>query len=116
VHARLGGLHGIVLVVNGRRRTGEIVDLVDLDIERERHVVTHQLEPLGADEMSDVALGAGEEVVDADDIRAPLQQSLAQMRAEEAGPAGHQNALFQMHWGLRLFSGASCEHWRFSRL
>jgi hypothetical protein len=33
-----------VLVVDRRGRTGEIVDLVDLDIERERHVVAHQLE------------------------------------------------------------------------
>ena len=49
VHARLGGLHGVVLVVHGRRRAGEIVDLVDLDIERKRHVVTHQLEMLAAD-------------------------------------------------------------------
>src|SRR4029077_18474020 len=44
VHAGLGRLHRIVLVVNRRGRTSEVVDLVDLDIERERHVVAHQLE------------------------------------------------------------------------
>ena len=97
VHARLGGLHGIMLVVNGRCRAGEIVDLVDLDIERESNVVTYQLEPLSADEMGDVALGAGEEIIDADDVRAPLQQALAQMRAEEAGAAGHENTFFKVH-------------------
>ena len=48
-------------------------------------------------QMRDVALGAGEEIVDADEIGAALQQALAQMRAEKAGPAGHQNALFEMH-------------------
>jgi hypothetical protein len=32
-----------VLVVNGRSRTGQVVDLVHLHIEREGHVVAHQL-------------------------------------------------------------------------
>ena len=44
VHAGLGRLHRIVLVVDRRGGAGEIVDLVDLDIERECHVVAHQLE------------------------------------------------------------------------
>ena len=48
VHAGLGRLHRIALVVNRRRRTGEIVDLVDLDIERKGHVVADQLEALVA--------------------------------------------------------------------
>jgi hypothetical protein len=43
VHAGLRGLHGVVLLVHGRRRTGEIVDLADLDVERKRPVVAHQL-------------------------------------------------------------------------
>ena len=59
--------------------------------------MAHQLEALGADEMRDVALGAGEEIVDADDVVAALQQALAQMRAEEPGPAGHEYPLFEMH-------------------
>jgi hypothetical protein len=86
-----------VLVVHGGRRAGEIVDLVDLHIERKRHVVTHQLEAFDAEQMRDVAFGAGEEVVDTDKVGAALQQALAQMRPEEAGPTGHQNALFEMH-------------------
>jgi hypothetical protein len=40
-----------------RRRTSDIVDLVDLDVERERHVVAHQLEVLVADVVRIVALG-----------------------------------------------------------
>ena len=31
MHAGLGGLHGIVLVVDRRRWAGEVIDLVDLD-------------------------------------------------------------------------------------
>jgi hypothetical protein len=44
MHASFGRLHGIVLAVDRRGRAGKVVDLVDLDIERERHVVAHQLE------------------------------------------------------------------------
>ena len=35
MHAGLGRLHRIVLIVDGRGGAGEIVDLVDLDVERE---------------------------------------------------------------------------------
>ena len=42
--AGLGRLHRIELIVNRRSRTGEVVDFVDLDKERERHIVPHQLE------------------------------------------------------------------------
>ena len=56
-----------------------------------------QLEALVIEQVLDVAAGAGEEIVDADDIGALGQQALAQMRAEEAGAAGDQNALFEMH-------------------
>jgi hypothetical protein len=47
--------------------------------------------------MGDVALGAGEEIVDADEVGASLQQALAQMRTEKSGSAGHENAFFEMH-------------------
>ena len=36
--------------------------------------------------------GAGEEVVDAEDVGALRQQALAQMGAEKAGAAGDQNS------------------------
>ena len=42
-------------------------------------------------------MGAGEEIIDADDVGALVQQALAEVRAQEAGAAGHQNALFEMH-------------------
>jgi hypothetical protein len=69
--------------------------------------MTDQLEALVAEQMLDVAAGAAEEVVDADDVGALGQEPLAQMRAEEAGAAGDQDALFQMHSG---FPGESSRH------
>ena len=55
VHAGLGRLHRVVLVVDRRGRAGEVVDLVDLDIEREGHVVAHQLEARMCQQVRDVA-------------------------------------------------------------
>jgi hypothetical protein len=42
--------------------------------------------------MGDVGLAAGEIIVHRKDVVTVRQQPLAQMRAEEAGPAGHQDA------------------------
>ena len=44
IHARFGRLHRIVLVVNRRGGAREIVDFIDLDIERESYVVAQNFE------------------------------------------------------------------------
>jgi hypothetical protein len=68
-----------------------------------------QLEMLVVEQMLDVAARAAEEVVDADDVGAALQQPVAQMRAEEPCTASHQDALLKMHRG-------AVPGWRVSRL
>ncbi len=50
-----------------------------------------QFEPRMPDQMNDVRLAAGEEVVDAEDVVTFRYQSVAQMRTEEAGAAGDKN-------------------------
>jgi hypothetical protein len=92
VHAGLGGLHRVVLVVDRRSRAGEVVDFVDLDIERKRHIVAQQLETRVAEQMADVLLAAREEVVDADDIVPVGQEAITQVRAEKTGAAGDQHS------------------------
>src|SRR5690606_14908255 len=91
VHADLGRLHGVVLVVNRRRRASQVVDLVDLDVERKGHVVAHDLEVGVAEQMRDVALRAGIEVVHANDFVAVREQPVAQVGTDESGPSGNQN-------------------------
>ena len=90
-HAGLGGLDGIELIMDRRGRAGEIVDLVDLDIERKRDVVAHQLERLMVEQMGDVAPRAGEKIVDAEHVVSGMQKPFAQMRAEKARAAGDEN-------------------------
>jgi len=92
-HARLGRLDRIELVMHGAGGTGEIVDLVDLDIEREADVVAHEFEARVVVQMVDIALVAGEEVIDAEDFIAPFEKPVDQVRAKEAGASCHEDAL-----------------------
>ena len=49
------------------------------------------------EQIDDVVLGAGEEVIDADDVITFVQQTAAQVRAEEAGSTGDEDAFSVMH-------------------
>jgi hypothetical protein len=51
--------------MNRRSRAGEIVDFIDLNKERKRHVVPHQLKSGMSEKMLDVALLAGKKIVHA---------------------------------------------------
>ena len=99
VHRGLQRLDRVVLVVDRRGRTGEVVDLVDLDIEREADVVAQELEARIGVQMVDVALGRRKQIVGADDLMALLEQPVDQMRAEEAGSARHKDALAAVGYG-----------------
>ena len=77
--AGLGGLDRVELVVDRGGRTGQIVDLVHFDIERESHVVTHHLKSGIADQVRDVAPAAGEIVVHAKHVVTLFDEPLAQM-------------------------------------
>ena len=91
MHRRFGGLYGIELIVHGRGRTGQIKNLVDLDIERKGDVVTHQLEQRPAHQMRDVLFTASKKVVQAQHVFALSEQFFAKMRSEKTCAAGDQN-------------------------
>ena len=80
-------------MVDRRGGAGEIIDVVDFHVEGERHVVTQGFEPGFVQEMFDVSAPPGEVVVDAEHLVAQRQQTVAQMRANEASAAGDQNSL-----------------------
>ena len=60
--------YGIILVVNRRSRAGQIVNLIDLDVEREGHVMADDLEPGVADETINIDFRTRVVVVDAQDV------------------------------------------------
>src|SRR6266850_8143964 len=91
------GLHRIALIVNWRSRARQVVDLVDLDIERKRHVVPHQFEAFMTQEMLDVVASAGIKIVYAKNLVVARKQRLTKKGADETGAARDQNSLMQMH-------------------
>jgi hypothetical protein len=62
-------------------------------MQRERDVVTDELEPRIVVQMVDVPVGAREQLVDAQHLVALLEQAIAQVRAVEAGAAGDEDPL-----------------------
>jgi hypothetical protein len=63
--------------MNGGGGTGEVVDLVDLDIKWKAHIVAQELESPMVQESVYILAGAGVEIVDAQDLVALLLQALA---------------------------------------
>ena len=54
VHAGLGRLHRIVLVVDGGGGAGQVVDLVGLKVERKRHVMPDDFKTMMIEHALDV--------------------------------------------------------------
>lgn len=75
-----------------RSWAGEIVDLIDLDLEGIDYVVAHQFEMRIAEKMRDICLPARKEVIHADDVVTALDQAITKMAAKKSGTAGNKNA------------------------
>jgi hypothetical protein len=69
----------VVLVVDRRAGTGEVVDLLHLEQEGLADVVAHQLEPPRVGQVADVLPPSREEVVETDDMVALPDRTLAQL-------------------------------------
>jgi hypothetical protein len=85
-------LNRVELVVYGRGGARQVVDLVDLDVERKSNVVPQDLEARVSQQVCYVVAIAGVEIVHAQDIITFAEQPLAKMRAEESCSSGHQDA------------------------
>ena len=59
--------------------------------------MTNEFEAFVVQQMLDIASGAGEKIVEANDLRPFGQQAFAKVRAQKTGAAGHQNPLLEMH-------------------
>ncbi len=97
VHAGLCGLYRIALVMDRRGGTSEIENFVHFYIKRKSDIVAHQLEVLCAHQSGNIVLCAGIIIVETNHIMAVSDQPLADMRANKAGPAGHQDAFCRRH-------------------
>jgi hypothetical protein len=89
MHRRFGGLDRIVLIMNRGCGTGEVVDFIDLDIQRKGHIVAHEFEARVCKKMLDVVLGSCEQVIDAKDFMSIRQQPVNQMGTEKTSSPGY---------------------------
>ncbi len=55
--------------------------------------MSHQLEQVVVEQISDILFRAGEEIINTQNFMALLHQPLAQVRAYEAGTSGYEDAI-----------------------
>jgi hypothetical protein len=91
MNVHLGRLNGVVLIVNRRRRTRQVVDLIDLHIKREGNVVANEFKKRIPYQRSDISLGPRVEIVDTEDIVSILEEPFAEMGTQEPGPSCHEH-------------------------
>jgi hypothetical protein len=75
--------------VDRRRRTSQVVDLIDLHIKRKGNVVANEFKIRIPYQRSDISFGPRIEIVDTEDIVSILEETLAEMGAQEPGSSCH---------------------------
>jgi hypothetical protein len=79
--------------MNGGCRAGQVVDLIDFEVDGVGDVVTDAFEMVVPEKMADVVLAAREKIVEAQDVLSFGEKPLAEVRSEETGAAGDENPL-----------------------
>ena len=92
MHNGLGGLDGIMLVVNGRRGACQIQDLVNLNIKRISDIVPYQLKHGVDQQMIYVRPATGRNIIYTNHLVPVGQQALTQVSAKKARPTRHKYA------------------------
>jgi hypothetical protein len=72
----LGGLHRIVLVMDRRRRTGQIVNFIHFNIYRKRNIVPGKFKIGITKELNNVLFASGVEIIYAQDVATFFEKSL----------------------------------------
>ena len=73
VHTGLGGLYRVKLIMDGRRRAGQVVNLVHLHIEGIGNIMTHEFEVVIVEQRQDIVSCPSEEIVYTEDIMTFVQ-------------------------------------------
>jgi hypothetical protein len=89
MNVHLGGLNGVVLIVDWRSRTSQVVDLIDLHIKREGDVVANKFKIRIPHQMDDISLGPRIEIIDTEDIVSIPEETLAEMGTQKPSPSCH---------------------------
>ena len=84
----LDRLDRIVLIMDRRGGTCEIIDFIGLDIDALADIVLDQLKRRIFQEGKGIRAASGEEIIATDDRMPFLKEPLAEMRAKKTGTAG----------------------------
>jgi hypothetical protein len=87
----LGRLDRIVLVMDRRGGTGEIINFIHLDVQGKGDVVAEEFKIGILLEVDDIVLDPCIKIVHAKDIIALFYEMLAEMGTEKTGPPGDQD-------------------------
>ena len=96
-HRCFDGFDRVVLVVARCGGAGEIVNFVDFQKDGHRHVVSDQLEIGPVQQVGYIGFLAREEVVEADNVMALVDQPVAEMGADKPGTTAYKNSFNQAH-------------------
>lgn len=89
-----GGLHrldGIILVVRGRSWAGKVIDAINLKLEWVDDIVANEFKAGIPQEVLDIGLATGKEIIEANDFIPLLDEAVTKMGAEKSGSAGDKN-------------------------
>ena len=75
-----------MLIMDGTGRAGEIVDLVNLDIERKRYLVAEGLEIRIIQQTQDVLTRSGEEVIDRENFMSSVKSRSHRCESRKPAP------------------------------
>ena len=85
----LGGLDGVVLIMDRGGRTSEVVDFIHLGPIGLTDVVAYDFEIGLPQKMPHILFAAGVKIVQANHLIVFIDQALAQMRADKTGATGY---------------------------
>jgi hypothetical protein len=91
--ACLRRLNGIVLVMDGRSRAGQIPYFIDFHIKWEANVVPYKFESWMPRQMVEITFVASKQIIDTQNFIATADQAVDQMRAEETCAPRYQRPL-----------------------
>src|SRR5690606_2821578 len=94
-HGYFGGRHRIVLIMDRRRGAGEVEGRIDLGVEGKADIVAQEFKWRMGQEVSDIRLCTGEEIVDVRHFIAALDEPVDEMRADKACAARNEHPASQ---------------------
>jgi hypothetical protein len=90
------GFNRVKLVMYGGSGTGQVVYLIHLQENGFYQIMAYQFKIGFFNEMADVPLGAGEEIVKAQNVMPFLNQPITEVGTQKPGPSGHKYTFLNM--------------------